>query len=467
MNPHHASEVIYLPVLYELRDFRSKFMTALKLCGEERACLVGAHNEIRDVVFVRAARGGAYIGYNMFLHYHVDLTETYEMFKSRQVDLFHFDEEGAVFDGREPDWRLAFQNRFDIDNLSPPDQVWTWGDWQRELYSAERREGSEVEVVTVGHPRFDLCREPFSQIYAGEVARIKAQYGDYILINTKMVLANPGSVEVMFSGSHGYRQQGQDFSELEAYLKRWRSSSFSLGQFIELVVKLVKNPEEKRTIIVRPHPAENIELYKRALPFDQVHVLREGNVVPWTLGSDVVVHDGSTTSLEAYCSGRPAIYFHGPDAELNYLPSVVSACTSDIDEAVEHIRNPQPLPRDLPELALGLLDNLRAGADDSLSRISELVDAAPQESLRGALLPLPALRSAMASLSAYRRLRALKDRDMDIALNGLENTKVGSLRDRREDIDEMIEWGARHFKKRAEVEFINDRLMVVQAEKRR
>ena len=42
---------------------------------------------------------------------------------------------------------------------------------------------------------------------------------------------------------------------------------------------------------------------------DNVHVVAEGNVVPWLMACDVLVHNGCTTAVESYILGRPVIAY--------------------------------------------------------------------------------------------------------------------------------------------------------------
>ncbi len=56
------------------------------------------------------------------------------------------------------------------------------------------------------------------------------------------------------------------------------------------------------TIIVRPHPSENHEKWCEVLPeHEKVIVKHEGNVLPWLMAAQVVIHNSCTTGIEAIC----------------------------------------------------------------------------------------------------------------------------------------------------------------------
>ena len=66
----------------------------------------------------------------------------------------------------------------------------------------------------------------------------------------------------------------------------------------------------EHTIVVRPHPTENQEIYRQiAAQCQRVQVTNEGNVVPWLMATKAVIHNGCTTGVEAYFMGLPAISY--------------------------------------------------------------------------------------------------------------------------------------------------------------
>jgi hypothetical protein len=81
------------------------------------------------------------------------------------------------------------------------------------------------------------------------------------------------------------------------------------NDFKELIPSLAKAFPD-RTLVVRPHPTENHEVYSKiAASCERVRVTNEGNVVPWLIAAKVLVHNGCTTGVEAYAMGVPAISY--------------------------------------------------------------------------------------------------------------------------------------------------------------
>ena len=69
----------------------------------------------------------------------------------------------------------------------------------------------------------------------------------------------------------------------------------------------VKRALPNYTIIVRPHPTENHDVYRKiADQCDRVWVTNEGNIVPWPRAARVPIHNGCATGVEAYMMRVPA-----------------------------------------------------------------------------------------------------------------------------------------------------------------
>ena len=94
-------------------------------------------------------------------------------------------------------------------------------------------------------------------------------------------------------------------------------------------------------IIVRPHPTENQQVYKEiAKNCKNVKVINEGNVVPWLMAAKALIHNGCTTSVEAYMMGVPAISYRAKineeyDLGFYRLPNLISHQCFDFDELQE------------------------------------------------------------------------------------------------------------------------------------
>jgi len=159
------------------------------------------------------------------------------------------------------------------------------------------------KIIMTGWPRVDLWRPDFLKRYNNNaVKNIKDKYGDFILI----------------SSDFGYNSENQ-INEIQNQWKRsiWKKLHQNLSnernfankvyseyeQFVRLIHDLDKRDDVPQ-IIIRPHPSEDIEEWKKfANTLKRIKVIYEGEVSPWIYASSGVLHRGCTTSVQAYMAG--------------------------------------------------------------------------------------------------------------------------------------------------------------------
>jgi hypothetical protein len=102
-------------------------------------------------------------------------------------------------------------------------------------------------------------------------------------------------------------------SEFDVGLAKHREALFR--HFLKMVGALARAFPE-HAVVVRPHPSENHRAWREAgAGCSNVHVVHEGNAVPWLLGAEVMIHNGCTTGLESYLLGEPGIAFQPVTSE--------------------------------------------------------------------------------------------------------------------------------------------------------
>ena len=94
------------------------------------------------------------------------------------------------------------------------------------------------------------------------------------------------------------------------------------------------------TIVVRPHPSENHNIWEQTVKdLSGCLVTGERNVLEWILASDVLIHTNCTTAVEAFLMGRRAIFYKpyplGDYAQT--LPNGVSLEAKDLDELIDMV----------------------------------------------------------------------------------------------------------------------------------
>lgn len=402
---------ILLPVETLNRELDCRLFLGCMAAAPENRVFIGQHEAVFDVS--QQVRGGLYVGKHFMRQLPAfNDPSRYQALKARGLTVLHLDEEGAVYDGDEDRWRWwLLEMQFDPRTLGPEDYVCTWGDFQRDFYRSLKPACAE-QIVTTGHPRFDLYKPAFRRYFEAQTAPLRQRYGDFILVNTNPGYANNGlGLADTFSARVGY--DAADAKARLVFTAQYAHDLTILANFVRLVQRM--SAEFPGTqIILRPHPTESLAYYQhifRSVP--NVHVVRDGPVAPWLFACRALVHDGCTTGLEAYLAGVSVVNYKSivdPRYDLFLTNLFGVKCFTD-DAVVAALRTllPQerngPPPADFSARAYSLLANFQ---QDSFARLLGVMRDA--EAMHQAqIAPEADLRAIRRHAQAQAALRAAKD----------------------------------------------------------
>jgi len=362
---------ILFPIESYYREIDYKLILAAMAVDEESDIYLGQH----DIIFKTSQfmKGGIYLGKNSMRRTQEGnwTSERHIELKENDFTVIHLDEEGAVFYGLEKEWVNKLTNlRVDLSVMDEDDYICTWGEFQKNTYE-ESSKIPKTNIFNTGHPRFNLPNDKYSIFYEDEVIEKKSKYGDFILVCTNFGLFNNAfGTKDSFSGRFGY----ENITEL------WGFVGKTFVEFIELISTINLN-YPNQTIVIRPHPSEDMSIYNDIFSkIDNVHLVKEGTVGPWLIASNLMIHDGCTTGIEAFLANTPVINFHPfhNDQTNLYLPNTLGMkCQSqnEVMETINAILNHQETkaldPKD-NSLALSLLKNLD-GKNDSFEEVLKVI----------------------------------------------------------------------------------------------
>ena len=162
--------------------------------------------------------------------------------------------------------------------------------------------------VTTGLARTDIWRPQFHPIYEDETNKLRAKYGKFILFNS-----NFATVIHARGDAFTDNQMARNTKYYNDYTKNKKAHKkqewANLDAYVEMLPKLAdKFPDHK--LIVRPHPADDVNFWKDSVgSHPNIEVIFEGNVTPWILASDCMVHHGCTTGIEAELMSKPHVMY--------------------------------------------------------------------------------------------------------------------------------------------------------------
>ena len=362
---------LLFPIESYEREIDYKLILAAMSTDEDSDIYLGQHDMIFQIS--QFMKGGIYLGKNSMMRTQEGnwSSERHKELKKNDFTVIHLDEEGAVYYGLEEEWINKLINlRIDLSVMDHDDFMCTWGEFQKNIYE-ERSKVPQSNIFNTGHPRFDLPSKKYSILYEDEVLEKKSKYGDFILICANFGLYNnPLGTRDTFSGRFGY----DNITQL------WGFTGRLFVEFIELI-SLISSTHPDKTIVIRPHPSEDLSIYNDIFfKRDNVHVVREGAVLPWLIASNLMIHDGCTTAIEAHLADTHVINFHPfhHDQTNMYLPNTLGLKCESKDEVMEAINtifdNQEINPLDPKEnsLALSLLKNLH-GENNSFEQVLNVI----------------------------------------------------------------------------------------------
>ncbi len=231
------------------------------------------------------------------------------------------------------------QHRVSDSVMTLIDDFIAWGDDNRQLIeTAPGFRGQPVHVT--GNPRIDFLRPELRGYFDEDVQRYRQRFGDFVMINS-----NFGSVNHYFPNLSRADEKGVKTSgnvPPDGFMAQVFQFRYDMLQaFYDMLPKLADSIPDT-PIIVRPHPAENHDSWRRAAQGrNNVHVLHEGNVYGWLLASRVKIHNGCTTAIESFMLGQPSICFRPiwkDNVELE-LPNKLSHRAENVETLIREVRN--------------------------------------------------------------------------------------------------------------------------------
>ncbi len=161
-------------------------------------------------------------------------------------------------------------------------------------------------IEITGNPRADLLRPPFSRKIRQKADEIRSRWGDFVLFNTNFGAVNPrrgDAVSFLEVSERVGTVDARKRADVARHLSRLTWERGNLAAMLR-VIAMLRAERFPWRMVVRPHPAENIEHWRIGLAgVPGVEIIREGDHRAWGLAARLLVHSSSTTGLEGYLLG--------------------------------------------------------------------------------------------------------------------------------------------------------------------
>lgn len=293
-----SNKTLYIPVEIKARELHSKLLVAYWAAILGMTVVIGPKAQLQQRMMESST--GIYFGYGLM----DNLERTYRRFRRMGHRIAAFDEEGLVY--LRPELYKSYRVSPQTARLA--DCFFSWGEAQDKIVH-ESLGDIAIERVLSGSPRIDLLKPEYREVFAGDLQQICSKYGRYILINTAFGPSNHYKGPGFYLESLRGKKMIRSDAELEFHRNRIEYNEKLFRGFLEMVPVLCAEMPEV-TVLLRPHPSESLVPW-RVLEerHKNLHIIAEGNVIPWMLGADAVIHNGCTTGVEAFLLGKRVIAY--------------------------------------------------------------------------------------------------------------------------------------------------------------
>jgi surface carbohydrate biosynthesis protein len=325
--------VLIIPVENQVRELDAKLLLACVAAKRDLTSIIGPKRKIENHI-ASFPRG-------IFLSKSLRIAKRTFFPISRLLghEIVAWDEEALVHLPAE----TYFSRRLSSVGMEHVSHLFAWGEDNAELWRRYPYLPAGIPIHITGNPRVDLLRPDMQGYYKAEADQIRKTYGDFILINTNFnhvnafyptqnlfqPLKKPGEEARFGQSARGMTRE---------YAEGFRDHKQAVFEDFQKLIPELEGAFPAHTVVVRPHPTENQEIYhKLAAQCQRVQVTNEGNVVPWLMAAKVLIHNGCTTGVEAYVMRLPAVSYRVTvndyyDDGFYHLPNRLSHQCFDFEE---------------------------------------------------------------------------------------------------------------------------------------
>jgi surface carbohydrate biosynthesis protein len=280
--------VIIIPIEVKVRELLSKSFLAYKIKQSFNNCkiILGSQRDIFNRI--KLLKNTIWLDKNTFYN---KISKNKALRNNYKIML---DEEGP----HSMHSKIYLDLRLNKKILKFYDKIIFWG--KNDLKKKQKN------CYVFGHPKYDLLKKPYNEIFSKKIAEIKKKYKKNILIASSFefdCLDERLEKRLIQINSSNKSAAEKYVSAKEKYFKNYENQ-------ILLTKELAyKCPDVN--IIYRPHPIQKIELVKKRfgeIP-QNLHIIFKDTITPWIGGCEIYIHSGCSTYLEAYLLKKKIVNF--------------------------------------------------------------------------------------------------------------------------------------------------------------
>lgn len=293
-----ASKVVILPIEVKVREFQSRLLLALLLAQNNYKVIFGSQRSIRK--YIKYIAPGIYFDKSLA----INKLSFYQELVKRKFKIVSIDEEGLSSKNNQNKY---ITQRIASETLELVEKVFTWGKYEKNiiLNSYPR---FHKKVIDTGNIRVDLYKNQFKELYKNVSDKLSSQYGKYFLFPSSFSVNHALGINNQLKNIKNLGRIKNE-SDYQFYKKRDDFFLRTYNKYMELVSKVALTFKDY-SIIVRPHPSENKNLWEQlSSNHKNIFVRTDHAIAPWIVGAECIIHSSCTTGMEAFLLDKPVITY--------------------------------------------------------------------------------------------------------------------------------------------------------------
>jgi len=247
---------LIIPVENQVRELDAKLLLSCIAAQREFVCLIGSRLEL-DFHIASFPRS-LYLSKSMTAR----SVKMFRIMKKLGHEIAAWDEEALVH--MQPE--TYYSRRLSPVAIQYVSYLFAWGEDNARLWRQYPDLPEGIPIHVTGNPRGDMLRPEIHSYFAKEAEKLCTTYGDFILINT-----NFSNVNAFYPSQNLFLPQVKPDEEprfgrgavgmSREYAEGLRDYKKAIFEDFKRLIPTIEKAFPSHTIIVRPHPTENPQVY--------------------------------------------------------------------------------------------------------------------------------------------------------------------------------------------------------------
>jgi len=328
---HTYKREIYIPIEIKPREFVSQLLLSGELAKKGLRVYLGNKKSLDKLVENKSASNGVYLykGGGGSISKFKNISK-----KVESIAVLDQEISPAIIDYN------FIRNRFVKGCLKYVSRLYLVGNEAKKAATIVLDDYDSSNIKALGWPRVDLWQPSMNKIWSDQIKNIKKKFPEPFILFTSDFGCNTESLLKQIILRMEKRGAKKTKKEIERYKKIYLQEYKTFLQFIDFLYLLDADPKIPK-IIVRPHPNEDhLAWQEKVKNLSKVNVVYEGDVSPWLLASEGLLHRGCTSAIEGAISRKKIGFlknFAGHHDKA--LPALLSPKITDLETLKQWLYN--------------------------------------------------------------------------------------------------------------------------------